>query len=247
MLVYLKGISKDELENISNFIYNGETFLPQQDLESFLETAKELKVKGVQKIEFDVPESNTNTIDSESASKRKIIPIEEPDDTNIANEEFCRSQPSYNRKLNIIPVDEPDDIEQNERDSSRNQEQLESSTINDTDLVNGEIDEGEKNTDVEDQLDKMVFKSMGLWKCKSCDKSFKKRSGSKKHAEIHLKGLVYACAFCSKTFPTRHGLASHVYDYHTKLYSCDICGKTDINKRNTYFHKNGCIGTLKEQ
>jgi len=46
MLVYLKGILKSELENIIDFIYNGETFVTQQELNSFLVTAQELKVKG---------------------------------------------------------------------------------------------------------------------------------------------------------------------------------------------------------
>ena len=32
MLVYLKGISRTDLENVTNFLYNGETFVTQEEL-----------------------------------------------------------------------------------------------------------------------------------------------------------------------------------------------------------------------
>ena len=51
MLVYLKGILKPELENIIDFLYNGETFVTQEELNSFLVTAQELKVKGLQTVD----------------------------------------------------------------------------------------------------------------------------------------------------------------------------------------------------
>merc|ERR1719318_1577124 len=48
MLIYLKGISSAELENIADFLYNGEANIFQGELTQFLETARELKVKGLQ-------------------------------------------------------------------------------------------------------------------------------------------------------------------------------------------------------
>merc|ERR1719309_1440442 len=59
MLVYLKGVLKSELENIIDFLYNGETFVTQEALNSFLVTAQELKVKGLQTVVDE-----TNTIES---------------------------------------------------------------------------------------------------------------------------------------------------------------------------------------
>merc|ERR1711983_747382 len=37
MLVYLKGIRKDQLETVIDFIYNGEAYITQEDLKTFLE------------------------------------------------------------------------------------------------------------------------------------------------------------------------------------------------------------------
>merc|ERR1712129_417884 len=47
MLIYLKGIGSAELEPITDFLYNGEAFITQEYLKTFLETAKELQIKGL--------------------------------------------------------------------------------------------------------------------------------------------------------------------------------------------------------
>ena len=53
LLVYLKGITRTELDHILNFIYNGETFVAQGELSNFIETAQELKVRGLEAVEED--------------------------------------------------------------------------------------------------------------------------------------------------------------------------------------------------
>jgi len=48
MLVYLKGISSDKLEPVIDYIYNGEVFITQEQVEVFMETGKELLVKDLE-------------------------------------------------------------------------------------------------------------------------------------------------------------------------------------------------------
>merc|ERR1719158_913603 len=48
MLVYLKGISSENLEPVMDFIYNGELFITQEQIKMFIETGKELQVKGLE-------------------------------------------------------------------------------------------------------------------------------------------------------------------------------------------------------
>ena len=47
MVVYLKGVSSTELGFVADFMYNGEAFVSQDKLELFLDTAIEMKVKGL--------------------------------------------------------------------------------------------------------------------------------------------------------------------------------------------------------
>ena len=46
-LLYMKGVKMSDLVSILDFIYHGETNVHQEDLEVFLATAKEMKLKGL--------------------------------------------------------------------------------------------------------------------------------------------------------------------------------------------------------
>ena len=48
ILIYLKGISSAQLDHLLDFMYNGEAFVNQEDINIFTETAAELQVKGLE-------------------------------------------------------------------------------------------------------------------------------------------------------------------------------------------------------
>jgi len=56
VFIYLKGISRLNLEYVVDFFYNGEACIAQDELNKFLETARELQVKGL----LDNPEDEGN-------------------------------------------------------------------------------------------------------------------------------------------------------------------------------------------
>merc|ERR1712179_299029 len=47
MLIYLKGTNSADLENVIDFIYNGEACIGEENLKQFIETGKELQIKGL--------------------------------------------------------------------------------------------------------------------------------------------------------------------------------------------------------
>ena len=47
MLIYLKGVSRNELESVLGFLYNGEASIAQEELKQFIMTGNELQVKGL--------------------------------------------------------------------------------------------------------------------------------------------------------------------------------------------------------
>merc|ERR1719334_245782 len=75
MFVYFKGIARNDLENITNFLYNGETFVSQQELPTFLENAQELKVKGLKNVEDGNSEepAHNDLIPEEKVQKNIVI------------------------------------------------------------------------------------------------------------------------------------------------------------------------------
>ena len=46
-LLYLKGVSFRDMEAVLNFMYHGEVNVAQDDLNSFLQVAEDLRVKGI--------------------------------------------------------------------------------------------------------------------------------------------------------------------------------------------------------
>ena len=65
--IYLKGIKISELEHVVDFLYNGEAYVAQDELNIFLEAAQELKIKGLQnKVETEINTSKSVAIKGES-------------------------------------------------------------------------------------------------------------------------------------------------------------------------------------
>jgi len=101
--------------------------------------------------------------------------------------------------------------------------------------------------ELDEQLEKLIEKSEGLWKCKICEKTSNFKANLLKHAEIHVEGNIHSCSICVKTFSTRDVLRTHVRDIHSKTYSCMVCGRVDMNRKAVRNHKNKCHGIPEEQ
>ena len=76
-LLFLKGVKYSEILSILNFMYEGEVTVVQEDLNSFLSIAEELKVKGLTKQEslglgFSAPSVKINT--PEKKDKAEMFP-----------------------------------------------------------------------------------------------------------------------------------------------------------------------------
>jgi len=67
-LLYLKGVKYKELLSVLNFMYMGEVNVAQEELNSFLSVAEDLRVKGL----------TQNNANSESASSKVNLPKSEP-------------------------------------------------------------------------------------------------------------------------------------------------------------------------
>ena len=64
------------------------------------------------------------------------------------------------------------------------------------------------------EVEELLKKDNGDWKCKECSKTFSLKGDLRKHAEMHVTGLSFPCTRCSKIFPTRSRLADHKYLNH---------------------------------
>ena len=108
MLVYLKGISRVDLENVTNFLYNGETLVSHQELNAFLETVQELKVTGFQTVK-DENKSNLDVSENDLYSRIDIPHEDTQVHRTIANDTFQQDLTTIPSETKIIvPVENID-------------------------------------------------------------------------------------------------------------------------------------------
>jgi len=102
-----------------------------------------------------------------------------------------------------------------------------------------QTNEVQKNahSDLNLQIRELIEKSDGVWKCKVCGNTKSNYSNMRHHAESHIEGMSHACHICNKTFSNRHSLRTHMDKIHSELLSCDLCGKSGMNKSAYFKHK----------
>jgi len=88
--IYLKGIKKDELKQIMDFVYTGEATVAKDQLENFLESARDLKIKGLEK-KADIKIENTQP-------DLKIPCLETPMFFNTETVQMQDDKPTYESK-----------------------------------------------------------------------------------------------------------------------------------------------------
>ena len=83
-LLYLRGVKYKELENVLNFMYQGEVNVAQEDLNTFLSVAEELQVKGLTQgnngsgQQSSKPAAPKSEPYKPSASRSDVPPVKKP-------------------------------------------------------------------------------------------------------------------------------------------------------------------------
>ena len=105
-LLYLKGVKYQEMLAVLNFMYMGEVNVAQDDLNSFLAVAEELRVKGLTQGEGA---SSRNSRDREPPEKEQRLPVKVEPPTELPVSSYSSSSaygvsesPSYNNRSGHI-------------------------------------------------------------------------------------------------------------------------------------------------
>jgi len=200
--LYLKGIQKDELEHIIDFLYNGETYVPQEGLDKFLDSSQKLRIKGLQRNQYGHQYSNLQESKPpepklynsfQRVENHKTTAAEDVDDN------YYREDNYDTKEVALIRSDENNFV---------------ANTVNELDL----------------QIEQMIIRNRGVWECKVCGKACIKKQDIQRHAEGHIEGISHICHICNKSSSTRKALQVHINYYHSQLLDCNICGKIGMTK-----------------
>ena len=94
-----------------------------------------------------------------------------------------------------------------------------------------QIETGERNVEMQNKIqifEKVVEHKLTRYKCKQCNKSFKRAQAAKNHFDIiHNFIRKYKCELCSKQFGYKNVLKIHILTMHregeNKKYKCEQC------------------------
>jgi len=232
-LLYLKGVKQADLKAILDFMYHGEVNVAQENLNSFLAVAEDLKVKGLTQ---NPSAEKAPSSPSSRISKRPDIPPP-PQNSSYTQSMQLHPQPELqHHPASQPPTKRPPCLPQTQTplEESKTQENM--------DLVKSEPDDGGHVTN---------NSSSSLLLYQDCDEDVRLEDdeagqyyddairGHKQRLieyveRVEEEGVVaYKCGICFKTSTRRDALTSHIENIHFPgAYKCYYC-QLVFNSQNT--------------
>ena len=192
-LLYMRGLSNNQLSSVVDFIYYGEVNIFQEDLDSFLALAEELKLQGL-----NSPSETQQQ--SELPQNHPKLPQGKPP------KQRNKPEPNkYDDKTSTL--DGTDKIEASD------------SHLEERSLVLAETySKTNTNNEYLDETINSMMESLGepgKYSCKVCGKNINHKGNMINHIEgNHIQGVSHPCSFCGKWFRSRESLRVHVLRFH---------------------------------
>jgi len=242
-LLYLKGVKYKELENVLNFMYQGEVNVAQEDLNTFLSVAEELQVKGLTQgnngsgQQSSKPTAPKSEPYKPSASRNDLPPVKKPRLSTPS------AQPSYQAMdddiQEVVPVkSEPgasgsamvDNVQYQEHQAGAGTVALEDDYQEEGygdyyDDGSGQID---PNTGMpyagadgnKAKIESMIANLGGGagYQCLECGYHSKISTNVKRHIDAkHIVSAGYYCPHCPELLKNKHALNNHLARVHKPL------------------------------
>jgi len=229
-LLYLKGIRPRDLASILDYIYHGETNVALGDLDSFLEVAADLQIKGLM-----TPGSSTSDrLQPPAAPSGKKPRRSSQSRVDIVEDDGERKDPAppppteVKKEYEMQVVDEEEDLDQlqsPEFDSSGSTYEYCQTQGEEARYGPGQGDQGyaansSAATEVKRLTDQYLARQDDgrggvMWACTCCGKTARMKHHVREHIESnHIDCLTFACPFCSKEIKNRVALRSHISKNH---------------------------------
>jgi len=252
-LLYLKGVKFRDLQAVLNFMYHGEVNVAQEELNSFLAVAEDLKVKGLTQNNqsgpkrpstppYTLPKQSPRPPDRESvpAPKRAPKPLAIP--TNNHDDEIQEVVPvkSEPRELPPQASSRQQDLYSHDVQPTGSQE----ISPMDESLAYQQDDSYEEFGGYEDQSFEGGIADTGLSQGQDPSKGEKVEFEAFMQANATLiEGGKWSCFLCGKITSHIGNMRQHFETYHYKTsntYSCKLCGKECPTKNALACHKVKC-------
>jgi len=239
-LIYLKGVSFNDLQSVLTFMYHGEVNISQEDLNSFLAVAEDLQVKGLTQKQQGA--DRVNNYETSKPPRQRVSEIE----------------PHDKKPMHIIPENTYNNTRTNQKDDNiqdiimqEKQQQIKSEPGDPSMVYNSAQDSTdhsvvtyqEENIDGYEDYSQYEHHTTGSGKIQESF-SLENQDVDIRTPDDLLKFVLpgdsgFICFYCSKAFPNKRDVRNHLESIHFPnyfTYSCEICGKEfkSLNSRNIH-------------
>eukprot|EP00092_Neocalanus_flemingeri_P024837 GFUD01026933.1.p1 GENE.GFUD01026933.1~~GFUD01026933.1.p1 ORF type:complete len:363 (-),score=95.55 GFUD01026933.1:97-1185(-) len=176
-LIYIKGVKLNYLKAIVDFMYNGEISIAQDDLKELLETAEDLKIKGLSKNETKPKEEHIEIEETFEEEPLEVTFEEEPLEETFEEEPLATPIDTDQNDENEVAVSEDPDngyeeIMEYEPEVYHGDEQIVQQIIQNEDLEDKALDLMERVAGPNNRV---------TWFCKVCKKNSSDKTRIRKH------------------------------------------------------------------
>ena len=192
-LLYMRGLRSEDLMAIVDFLYHGEANVCQENLDSFLALAEELKLKGL-------------SGDTEREKKQEIAMVQTK-----------RGKPKQENSRNFQASHADSNFEEAPPKCSFN----ETTVALTNDKIS--VDLQDLDEQIKSMITKTDIRSSNgqgnLATCNICGKQGP-FSAMPRHIEAnHISGVSHACDICGKVSRSKNGLKQHRINFHVKEWT----------------------------
>jgi len=249
-LLYLKGVAFNDLQSVLNFMYHGEVNVAQEELNSFLTVAEDLKVKGLTQSQqgSQVRKQESSTL---RQKEKEVLPPKTK-----------KPPPSINRNSYQNTSSNRDEIQEVVHQQSIKSEPRETSLVYSTEQNQAqalpveehsvatyqgeEVGYEEDYSEYDNQTDQMEFGNNGAQNTQNIiydDKEVEVRTPEDLLKFVLPGDSGFVCSYCAKVFPNKRDVRNHLESIHFPnyfTYSCEQCGKEfkSLNSRNIHMTRN---------
>ena len=201
-MIYLRGLKNATLTSLLDFIYNGEAYINQENVDNFLTIGQDLQLLGLsQKVTNNPIFSPEIQTCSTPKNLKKIS----------GQREEKNQKDSIEHTNNKVEIE---DISEELNVSAESISLLQESA--DEDFRTSNSSQLETNKWINDSIESMIEQVDTYWRCKTCGKISQTKSRLKQHMERHVGGIQYPCNLCEKTFKSRPCYYMHKSRVHKK-------------------------------
>jgi len=239
-LLYLKGVKYKELLSVLNFMYQGEVNVAQEELNSFLAVAEDLRVKGL-------TQNNSGAPPKERAPSPKISRPPPPERDPVPPPKRPRPAPppqTYQQddddiqEVQPIVKSEPVAAPAESQQYAPAAQQSQQVALEDDAYADESYDYGEYGDGGYDDGSGMIDPNTGL-----PIQGAGGADGNKGHQEMikgkmqKVEGSGWGCTECSYTTSFQTNLFSHIEAHHCQVaYQCPQCFSSHPSKNSLRMH-----------